>query len=77
MEILYAENQINHIEVFCALNAMLLNFSPRQTQDYNSLLNKVKIQINKHKHMYNVCVQQAGVIPEDKSILTGMDAVSG
>ena len=59
-----------HKEVFCAQNAMLVNLSPRMTHYYHSLLNNVKTQINKHENMYNLCIQEAGVIAEDTSVLT-------
>jgi hypothetical protein len=49
---------------------MLLNFSSSETYDYHSLLNNVKTQINKHEHMYNLCIQEAGVIAEYTSVLT-------
>jgi len=56
-----------HTEVFCARNAMLLNFSPSVTYDYQR--NSVKTQINKHENRYNLCIQEAGVIARDTSIL--------
>jgi hypothetical protein len=58
--------KIKHTEVFRVQNSMLLNFSPSEA---HSLLNNVKTQINKHKHMYNLCIQEAGVILEVTSIL--------
>ena len=59
-----------HREVFCTQNGMLLNFSSSETYDYDSLLNKVKTQTDKHEHMYNLCIQEAGAIAEDTSVLT-------
>jgi len=41
-----------HMKVFCAQNAMLLNFRPSVTHDYHSLLHNVKTQINKHENVY-------------------------
>jgi hypothetical protein len=45
-----------HTEVFCAQNALLLNFSSNVTHDCHSLLNNVKTQINKQtkKNMYRM-----------------------
>ena len=59
-----------HTEVFCAQNGMPLNFSPIETYDYDSLLNKEETYRNTYEHMYNLCTQEEGVIAGDTSVLT-------